>query len=35
MKALTFMLKREQAWSYEESQDTLWVREVNETGELM
>jgi len=35
MKALTFMIQREQAWSYEESQDNLWVREVDETGDLM
>jgi SNF2 family DNA or RNA helicase len=35
MKALTFMVQREQAWSYEESQDNLWVREVDETGDLM
>jgi hypothetical protein len=35
MKALTFMILREQAWSYEDSQDNLWVRDVDDTGDLM
>ena len=35
MKALTFMIQREQGWSYEESQENMWVREADETGELM
>jgi hypothetical protein len=35
MKALTFMIQREQAWSYEDSQDNLWVRDVDDTGDLM
>lgn len=34
MKALTFMKQREQAWSYEDSEESLWVREVDDTGEL-
>ena len=33
-KALTFMLQREQAWSYDESQDNLWIQEVDEKREL-
>ncbi|EXJ71754.1 uncharacterized protein A1O5_05564 [Cladophialophora psammophila CBS 110553] len=34
-KALTFMKQREQAWSFKDSLDSLWVKEVDETGELI
>jgi meiotically up-regulated gene 157 (Mug157) protein len=35
MKALTFMIQREQEWLYEESQNNIWAREVDANGELM
>jgi hypothetical protein len=34
-KALTFMKQKEQAWSFEDSPDSLWVKEVDDTGALM
>lgn len=34
-KALTFMKQREDTWSFEDSPDSLWVKEVDDTGELM
>lgn len=33
-KALTFMMKREQGWQYDGSQEDLWVKEVDETGHM-
>lgn len=33
MKALTFMVKREEGWQCDGSQDDLWVQEVDETGQ--
>lgn len=35
MKALTFMVKREEGWQCDGSQDDLWVQEVDETGQKM
>ncbi|EXJ84685.1 hypothetical protein A1O3_05355 [Capronia epimyces CBS 606.96] len=34
-KALTFMNQREQAWSFEDSPDSLWVKEVDDMGNLI
>ena len=34
-KALTFMRKREDGWQYDDSQDDLWVKEVDEIGQMM
>jgi hypothetical protein len=34
-KALTFMLQREQAWTFEGSEGDLWVKEADETGGIM
>lgn len=33
-KALTFMMKREEGWQYDGSQEDLWVKEVDETGHM-
>jgi len=29
------MKQREKAWLFEDSPDSLWVKEVNNTGDLM
>jgi hypothetical protein len=34
-KALTFMTKREEGWQYDGSNEDLWVKEVDETGQIM
>lgn len=34
-RALTFMTQREQVWTFEDSPDSLWVNEVDDTGEPM
>ncbi|KAK5558978.1 hypothetical protein LTR46_003167 [Exophiala xenobiotica] len=34
-KALTFMKQREQDWSFEDTADSLWVREVDDAGDPM
>ena len=34
-KALSFMMKREQGWECNGSTEDLWVKEVDETGQLM
>lgn len=28
------MVKREEGWQYDGSQDDLWVKEVDETGQM-
>lgn len=28
------MVKREQGWGYDGSQDDLWVKEIDETGQI-
>jgi SWI/SNF-related matrix-associated actin-dependent regulator of chromatin subfamily A3 len=33
-KALTFMMKREDGWQYDGSQDDMWAKEVDETGQM-
>lgn len=34
-KALTFMMQREQPWTFEGSEGDLWVKEADETGGIM
>lgn len=33
-KALTFMMKREEGWKYDGSQEDLWAKELDETGQM-
>jgi hypothetical protein len=33
-KALTFMTKREEGWQHDGSNEDLWVKEVDETGQM-